>query len=73
MFSCTRPACEVNCCTGWNVHIDKKTFNTYRQAKNPELSERLSKQVKRVRSLKNDAQYTRIEMDPVTKSCPFME
>jgi hypothetical protein len=55
------------------VHIDKKTFNTYRQSKNPELSERLSKQFKRVRSLKNDAQYTRIEMDPVTKSCPFME
>lgn len=73
MFSCTGPACEDNCCTGWNVHIDKKTFNTYRQAKNPELSERLSKQVKRVRSLKSDAQYARIEMDPVTKACPFME
>uniref|UniRef100_UPI0040482974 flagellin lysine-N-methylase n=1 Tax=Limnohabitans sp. TaxID=1907725 RepID=UPI0040482974 len=73
MFSCTGPACEDNCCTGWNVHIDKKTFNTYRQAKNPELTERLSTQVKRVRSLKNDAQYARIEMDPVTKACPFME
>jgi lysine-N-methylase len=72
-FSCTGPACEDNCCTGWTVHVDKKTFNAYRQAKTPELTERLESKVKRVRSLNSDTQYARIEMKPVTQECPFME
>ena len=72
-FSCTGPACEDNCCTGWTVHIDKKTFNAYRQAKAPELTDRLVSKVKRVRGLNSDTQYARIEMMPVTQECPFME
>ena len=72
-FSCTGPACEDNCCTGWTVHIDKKTFNAYRQAKTPELVERLESKVKRVRSLNSETQYARIEMKPVSQECPFME
>lgn len=72
-FACTGPACEDNCCTGWTVHIDKKTFNAYRQVKQPMLAERLATQVKRVRSLNSEIQYARIEMDATTQACPFME
>lgn len=72
-FSCTGSACEDNCCTGWTVHIDKKTFNAYRQAKQPLLMERMTKQVKRVRSLGSEKTYARIEMQPDTQACPFME
>lgn len=73
LFSCTGPSCEDNCCTGWNVHIDKKTFNSYKQANVPELAERFEKTVKRTRSLNNDIQYARIEMLPITQECPFMQ
>ena len=72
-FTCTGPACEDNCCTGWTVHIDRKTFNAYRQAKKPLLNERLEKHVKRARSLSSDTQYARIEMQPISQACPFME
>lgn len=72
-FSCTGLACEDNCCTGWTVHVDKKTFNAYRQAKTPELAERLESKVKRSRGLNSVTQYARIEMKPVTQECPFME
>ena len=72
-FSCTGAACEDNCCTGWTVHIDKKTFNAYRQTKQPELMDRMATQVKRVRSLASDTNYARIEMLPDTLACPFLE
>lgn len=73
LFSCTGPSCEDNCCTGWNVQIDKKTFNAYKQANAPELTERFGTNVKRARNIKSDAHYARIEMLPITQECPFME
>lgn len=72
-FVCTGPACEDNCCTGWTVHIDKRTFNAYRQAQQPHFADRLSKQVKRIRSQISDSQYARIEMNAGSQACPFME
>ncbi len=72
-FSCTGSACEDSCCSGWTVHIDKKTFNAYRQAKQPLLMERMSTQVKRIRSLASETKYARIEMQPETLDCPFLE
>jgi lysine-N-methylase len=72
-FSCTGSACEDSCCSGWTVQIDKKTFNAYRQAKQPLLMERMATKVKRVRSLASDAKYARIEMQPETQDCPFLE
>ncbi len=72
-FSCTGPACEDTCCTGWTVIIDKKTFNAYRQAKQPLLMDRMATQVKRVRSQASDKKYARIEMQAETAACPFLE
>jgi lysine-N-methylase len=72
-FGCIGGACEDNCCTGWSVHIDKKTFNAYRQSPSPQLADRIEKKLKRLRSLNSDKQYARIEMEPVTEACPFME
>lgn len=72
-FSCIGPDCEDNCCTGWTVNIDKKTFNAYRQSQQPELAERFETKVKRTRSLSSDNKYARIEMNPETRACPFME
>lgn len=72
-FACIGPDCEDNCCTGWRVTIDKKTFNAYRQVKAPVLAERLAQRVKRQRSQASDANYARIELDPVSRECPFLE
>lgn len=72
-FSCIGPECEDNCCTGWRVSIDKKTFNAYRQTKHPELSVLFAKNIKRQRSLSSDSNYARIELKPDTKECPMLE
>lgn len=72
-FSCIGPQCEDNCCTGWQVAIDKKTFNAYRQIKHPQLSALFANNVKRQRSQPSDANYARIEMKPDTRECPMME
>lgn len=72
-FACIGPDCEDNCCTGWRVTIDKKTFNAYRQLKAPVLAERLAQRVKRQRSQASDASYARIDLDADSRECPFLE
>ncbi|MFM9993367.1 MAG: flagellin lysine-N-methylase [Burkholderiaceae bacterium] len=72
-FSCVGSSCKDSCCTGWTVTIDKKTFNSYRQSKNPNLIDRLEKQVKRQRSQASDKNYARIVLSPSTGECPMME
>lgn len=72
-FACTGSACEDNCCTGWTVHIDKKTFNAYRQTQHPGLAERLTQDVKRLRSKGSDREYASIQLRRDTAACPFLE
>lgn len=72
-FSCIGPSCEDNCCTGWRVSIDKKTFNAYRQTGNAELKPLFADHVKRQRSQGSDANYARIVLKEGSKECPLME
>jgi lysine-N-methylase len=55
------------------VTIDKKTFNAYRQTKNPALTTLLATNVKRMRSKASDGNYVRIELEPGTHACPMLE
>ena len=61
-FSCIGPACEDNCCTGWRVSIDKKTFNAYRQSQHPQLRQGFSEHLARSRSQESQANYGRIKL-----------
>jgi lysine-N-methylase len=72
-FSCIGAACEDTCCSGWNVDIDKKTFNAYRQTHDPVLKPLLVEKVRRRRSQASDASYARIELEPQTKACPILK
>jgi lysine-N-methylase len=72
-FSCIGPECPDNCCTGWRVTIDKKTFNAYKQTKNPKIADKLDQHVRRIRSQGSDKNYARMEMTPSTGECPMME
>lgn len=72
-FRCIGSECEDNCCTGWRVTIDKKTFNAYRQATHPLLIQRFSRKIKRQRSRADDSNYAKIELDSDSGVCPFME
>lgn len=72
-FRCIGSECEDNCCTGWRVAIDKKTFTAYRQTKHPELRTLFEKNIQRQRSLSSDANYARIALKPGTNECPMLE
>ena len=72
-FSCIGPACEDNCCTGWRVSLDKKTFNAYKQSGATELKQRFDEKIKRQRSQSNDGNYGRIEMNPDSGACPMLD
>lgn len=72
-FSCIGSDCSDNCCTGWKVTIDKKTFNAYRQTKNLKLADQLDTHVKRIRSQASETDYARMELNPTTRECPMMD
>lgn len=72
-FACVGSDCSDNCCTGWKVTIDKKTFNAYRQTKNLKLSDQLDKNVKRTRSQASETNYARMDLNPTTGECPMMD
>lgn len=38
-FQCTGGSCEDNCCIGWDVEIDKQTWQKYKKVKDKELSQ----------------------------------
>jgi len=54
-FSCIGGACEDTCCAGWNITVDKKTYQNYRKVKHPEISEKLQRYVKRNRNQQDDS------------------
>ena len=72
-FRCTGPECPDNCCTGWRVTLDKKTFVAYRQVRQPGLAELLPAHIKRIRSNATGASYASIQLDPASGECPFMQ
>jgi lysine-N-methylase len=71
-FSCIGSECPDNCCTGWRVTIDKKTFNAYKQTKNSKIADQLDQYVRRIRSQGSEKNYARMEMKPSTGECPMM-
>jgi lysine-N-methylase len=73
-FSCIGPQCEDNCCTGWQVSIDKKTYKAYRQSDHPALAERFARDVVREPGEEGKRlRYGRIQLKRDTQECPLME
>lgn len=70
-FSCIGGACEDTCCAGWNITVDKKTYQNYRKVKHPEISEKLQRYVKRDRKQQDDSNYAKLLLDE-NKNCHMM-
>ncbi|QPQ37268.1 flagellin lysine-N-methylase [Lysinibacillus sp. JNUCC-52] len=70
-FSCIGGACEDTCCAGWNITVDKKTYQNYRKVKHPEISEKLERYVKRNRKQQDDSSYAKLLLDE-NKNCHMM-
>ncbi len=69
-FKCIGEKCEDSCCIGWNVSIDKDTYNNYRKIKNKKMKEKLDKVVKRNRTKNSKFNYAKINLE--NNKCPFL-
>ena len=70
-FSCIGSACEDTCCAGWNITVEKKTYQAYRKVRQPEMSDKLLKYVKRNRKEYDDSNYAKFILDD-NKKCHMM-
>lgn len=69
-FTCIGSKCEDSCCAGWTVTIDEETYKKYKRVKNFELTPLINKNITRIRSNPNKANYAKIKMSHA--KCPFL-
>jgi lysine-N-methylase len=69
-FSCIGPKCENDCCHGWRVTIDKKTFEAYQQSDDIHLVD-ISNQMARPPK-PTDKSYREITLNH-QRHCPLQE
>lgn len=70
-FNCIGEKCEDNCCYGWNVAIDKNTYEKYRKLADNELKPLLDKNLIRNRSNPSEDNYAKLKLDN-NEECPFL-
>ena len=71
-FSCIGASCEDSCCSGWQISIDKKTYDAYRQSSHPVLKPLFEAKLVRHQGKNGDADYGRVRLDE-SASCPLMQ
>lgn len=71
-FQCIGGACEDSCCQGWQVQVDKDTYEKYRACTDKELIMPMTEKVTRNRSNPTPARYAKIKLND-DASCPFLD
>ena len=71
-FACIGSACESTCCAGWEIQIDKKAYQKYKNIKDPAFVEELPGKIRRLRKNSSDRLYAEFVMGP-QKRCPFLD
>ncbi len=71
-FRCIGTPCEDNCCIGWDVDFDKKSFLNYRKVKDGELGKLFNSCVKENQdSYSDEVDYATVRLRK-GKVCPFL-
>ncbi|MEN6414822.1 MAG: flagellin lysine-N-methylase [Veillonellales bacterium] len=72
-FRCIGPACEDSCCIGWQVPIDKTTYQKYRKCADEKLRSQMDDKVTRNRGANMaDDNYAKVKLND-DNSCPFID
>lgn len=69
-FRCIGASCEDTCCSGWTVHVDKKTYKAYRKESVPAL-ERMMANMTRLEGM-GDRAYGAIRTVGEQQQCPAL-
>lgn len=71
-FKCIGGGCTDNCCIGWDVEIDKKTYQRYQKITEPELSKLIRQRISRnPGSYSHEVDYGIVELNDRNR-CPFL-
>ena len=71
-FRCIGGSCEDNCCIGWDVEIDKGTYQKYQKVKDQELSQLFRKSIhENPDSYDHSVDYAIVELAKNNR-CPFL-
>jgi len=71
-FRCIGGSCEDNCCIGWDVEIDKGTYEKYQKVKDQELSQFFRKSIfENPDSYDHNVDYAIVELAKNNR-CPFL-
>lgn len=70
-FHCIGPECEDICCQGWDIAIDKATYQTYQELPDDPLKTLLSESIVLNALTNGDADYTLIPLT-ASRSCPLL-
>ncbi len=71
-FTCIGGICPDNCCIGWQVELDKKTFQSYQQIQETELKKKIRRYVYlNPEEMDPSMDYGLVELLP-NRRCPFL-
>lgn len=71
-FQCIGGVCEDNCCIGWSVEIDKKTYHKYQKLNNTNLEKLIQQYVYENQDCYDPkVDYALVELKK-NKNCPFL-
>lgn len=68
-FKCIGNECKESCCKGWEIHIDKRSYNAYRNVKG-EYYKKLKDGIKRNRKDPDDLHYAEMKLEEM--KCKFL-
>ncbi|MBU2699203.1 lysine-N-methylase [Sporomusaceae bacterium BoRhaA] len=71
-FHCISEQCEDCCCMGWQVPIDHKTYQKYRNCSDKILQPQMHQQITRVRTNASEFNYAKVRLNEES-SCPFLD
>jgi lysine-N-methylase len=69
-FRCIGADCEDTCCAGWQVHVDKLTYEKYQSCSDPECGGSLRTLVTINETSSNDDDYAKVVLSGA--ECPFL-
>lgn len=73
-FRCLAHDCRDNCCGGWNIALDKKSYLHLRHLNAPPaLRERLEHGVRREKKANDDKFYGKFDLEYGNGYCPFLD
>ncbi|NFO04373.1 hypothetical protein FDB23_09655 [Clostridium botulinum] len=72
-FICIGNKCEYDCCSGWDIGIDKKTFKKYRKINlNKPIKRLINENIIKEKECVDNSVYAKIRLVEETKTCPFL-